>query len=135
MVMVLPFVQEYGVQKERRLSDHSSRKKVPTGRAKLKHRELTSAQDAAYEASIQQAIDAALQHARNIQRDEAQAARVLAVLERGGLEALDKIPRKVSHLARMKALLARSWQLRHENPRLMVEFAVLAVQVCRLLDS
>jgi tetratricopeptide (TPR) repeat protein len=119
-----------------RLSDDSSRKGLRTncGGVMLRLPKLTPAQEAGYEIPLQRAIETVLPQARHLQREDAQELRVLAVLEKGGLEAVDKIPRKISHLARMKALLKRSWQLRHENPRLMVDLAVLAAQVSRLLD-
>src|SRR5947199_1624653 len=122
--------------KEMGLSDDSSRKKswIDCGGVKLKLRELTPAQEAAYEAPFQRVEATVVPQARHLQKEDAQVRRVLAVLEKGGLEAIDKIPRKASHFARMKALLKRSWQLRHENPRLMVDLAILAAQVSRLLD-
>ncbi len=118
-----------------RLSDDSSRKvRINCGGVMLRLGGLTPAQEAEYEMPLQRAIEAVLPQARHLQKEDAQVKRVLAVLEKGGLEAIDKIPRKISHLARMKALLKRSWQLRHENPRLMVDLAILAAQVSRLLD-
>jgi hypothetical protein len=107
---------------------------IACGGLKLRVRELTPEQEAAYEPSVQNVLAKVLPHARRLRRDEAQARKVLAVLETGGLEAVDKIPRGVSHLARMKALLDRSWQLRHDDPRTMVELAVLATQVSRLVE-
>src|SRR4029077_12778092 len=91
-------------------------------------------EEAAYEASIQRTIDAALEQTRSFRRDEAEVRTVLAVLETGGLEAVDRIPRKIPLLARMRGLLARSWQLRHEDPRLMVDLAILAAQASKRLD-
>ena len=91
-------------------------------------------EEAAYEASIQRTIDAALEQTRSFRRDAAQVKKVLAVLETGGLEAVDRLPRKIPLLARMKGLLARSWQLRYEDPRMMVDLAVLAAQVSKRLD-
>src|SRR5436305_5152485 len=122
--------------KEIGLSDDSSRKKswIDCGGVKLKLRELTPAQEAAYEASFQRVEATVIPQARHLQREETQALRVIAVLETGGLEAVYKIPRKAGHLARMKGLLKRSWQLRHDDPRAMVEFAILAAQVSRLLE-
>jgi tetratricopeptide (TPR) repeat protein len=118
------------------LSDNSSRKEswVDCGGVKLKFRELTPAQEAVYEAPFQRVEATVVLQARHLQREEAQARRVLAVLETGSLEAVCRIPRKIGHLARMKGLLKRSWQLRHDDPRSMVEFAILAAQVSKLLE-
>jgi tetratricopeptide (TPR) repeat protein len=115
---------------EARLSDHSTREDLSIFCG------LTPppVEEAAYEASLQRTIDATLQQTRSFRHDEAQVRTVLAVLQKGGLEAVDKIPRKISLLARMKGLLARSWQLRHEDPRMMVDLAVLAAQVSKRLD-
>jgi tetratricopeptide (TPR) repeat protein len=107
---------------------------IACGDLKLRFRELTPEQEAAYEPSVQSVLAEVLPHARRLRKDEAQARKVLAVLETGGLEVVEKIPRGVSHLARMKALLDRSWQLRHDDPRAMVELAVLATQVSKLVE-
>jgi hypothetical protein len=123
-------------KKETGLSDNPSRERmsIACGGLTLKMRKPTPDQEAAYESSIERSLTMVLAQSRRLQREEAQARKVLAVLETGGLEVVEKIPRKVSHLARMKALLARSWQLRHEDPRTMVELAFLAAQVSRLLE-
>ncbi len=103
--------------------------------AELPWLEAEAEEEDSYDAAIDRALGTALQRERYILQERAQARKVLQVLETGGVEALDKLPRGVSHFARMEALLARSWQFRHEDPQLMVHFAVLATQVSRLLDA
>jgi tetratricopeptide (TPR) repeat protein len=112
------------------LSDHSTREDLSIFCGQTP----PPVEEAAYEAAIQRTIDTALEQTLSFRRDEAQFRKVLAVLERGGLEALDKIPPRVPLLARMRGLLARSWQLRHENPRMMVDLAILAAQASKRLD-
>lgn len=112
------------------MSDHSTREDLSIFCGQTP----SPVEEAAYESSIQQTIDAALEQTRSFRRDEAQFRKVLAVLETGGLEAVDRIPRKIPLLARMRGLLARSWQLRHEDPRMMVNLAVLAAQASKRLD-
>ncbi|HEY0556737.1 MAG TPA: hypothetical protein VGG20_20945 [Thermoanaerobaculia bacterium] len=90
--------------------------------------------ETSYDAAIQRAIGAALRQERFLRRQRTQARRALRVLESGGLAALQKLPRGLGGLARMEAFLARSWQLRHDDPQLMVQFAWLAAQVSLRLD-
>jgi tetratricopeptide (TPR) repeat protein len=103
--------------------------------AELPWLEAEVEEEGSYDAAIDRALGAALRQERYILQERAQARKALQVLETGGVEALDKLSLKFSHFARMEALLARSWRLRHEDPQLMVHFAVLATQVSRLLDA
>jgi tetratricopeptide (TPR) repeat protein len=96
--------------------------------------ELTPEEDAAYDAAIDRAIGTVLRHARNLDRQEAQARKALTVLARGGLKAAKNLPQGLSGLARMRVFLEQSWQLRHEDPQAMVEFAWLAAQTSRWLS-
>lgn len=96
--------------------------------------ELTPEQEAAYDAAIDRAVSKALRHARYLARQEAQVRKALAVLQKGGLKAAKHLPRGLGDLARMKAFLERSWELRHEDPQAMVELAWLAAQTSRRLD-
>jgi hypothetical protein len=100
----------------------------------LRRPDVTPEQEAAYDGAIARAFGAALRHASHVRRQEEQARKALALLETGGLEAVEKLPRKLGDLARMKAFLARSWQLRHDDPGAMVELAWFAAQVSRTLD-
>jgi hypothetical protein len=94
----------------------------------------TAAEDAACDAAIQRAFKTALRHERDLQTQRTQVRRVLRVLEDGGVEAVQNLPQRISDLARMKAFLARSWNLRHEDPQSMVDHAWFAAQVSLRLD-
>lgn len=73
---------------------------------------------------------------RHLRRVRAQADRIVKILKGGkGLEAVDKIPQKTSVMARMIAFLDHSWQLRHEDPQQMVDFAWLAKIAAENLDT
>lgn len=98
-------------------------------------REPTAEEDAAYDAAIERAIGTALKHERHLRGQRTQARKALTVLEGGGLAAAQKLPRKTGELARMEAFLERSWQLRHQDPRQMVELAWLASQISLKLDA
>jgi tetratricopeptide (TPR) repeat protein len=97
--------------------------------------EAGAEEQTSHDAAIDRAVGAALRRERSLRRQRAQARKALRVLEGGGLEALDKLPPGLGHFARMEAFLARSWQLRHDDPQLMVHFAVLATEVSRRLDA
>ncbi len=97
--------------------------------------ELTSEESAAYDTAIERAIRAACKLDRHLQAQRTEARKLERVLAQGGLEAVEKLPRKTGDLALFEALLARSWSLRHENPRLMAQFAWLAVKAAERLDA
>ena len=88
-----------------------------------------------FDAAINRALRKVLRYERYLRHQRAQALKALRVLETGGMEALDKLPPRLGHFARMEAFLARSWQLRHDDPQLMVHFAVLATEVSQRLDA
>jgi tetratricopeptide (TPR) repeat protein len=96
--------------------------------------ELTPEEDAAYDAAIDRAMGTVLRHARNLARQEKQARKVLVLLERDGVKALEHLPPRLGHLVRMKAFLMRSWQLRHDDPQAMVHLAWLAAENARRID-
>lgn len=100
----------------------------PVSGLALKRPDLTPEQDAAYDAAIERAMSTALRHARNLARQEKKARKVLASLEQDGLRALNRLPSQLGPLARMRAFLKRSWQLRHDDPQAMVHLAWLAVE-------
>jgi tetratricopeptide (TPR) repeat protein len=106
----------------------------PVSGLALTRPELTPEEDAAYEAAIERAMGTALQHARNLARQEKQACKTLALLERDGVKALEHLPPRLGHLVRMKAFLTRSWQLRHDDPQAMVQLAWLAAENARRID-
>lgn len=96
---------------------------------------LPGAQERACEAAIHRAIRRALREERQVRQQREQADRAAPVLASGGLEAMQKLPRRMGTLAKMEALLARSWALRHESPALMVQFATAAVWCARRLSA
>jgi tetratricopeptide (TPR) repeat protein len=96
--------------------------------------ELTPARVAAYDDAVDRAISEAVRHEIHLQKQEAQARKALAVLKEGGLKAIQSLPRRLGGLARMKAFLARSWQLRHEDPAAMVDLAWFAAQISKTLN-
>jgi tetratricopeptide (TPR) repeat protein len=97
-------------------------------------RERTGEEAAGYGTAVSRAMATALKHRRHLRREQVQARKILTLLEDGGIEAVQKIPRSLSPLARMNAFLAWSWRLRHEDPPQMVQFALYAAQVSRQLD-
>jgi hypothetical protein len=97
--------------------------------------ELTLDEDAAYDRAIERAIRVACELDRHLQTQRFEARKLEEVLAQGGLEAVEKLPGKPGDLALFEALLARSWSLRHENPRLMAQLAWLAVKAAERLDA
>ncbi len=96
--------------------------------------ELTPEEDAAYDAAIERATGKALRHARILAREEREARKALALLEGGGVKALERLPRSLGPYARVRAYLMRSWQLRHDDPQTMVHLAWMAAQMSERLD-
>jgi tetratricopeptide (TPR) repeat protein len=91
--------------------------------------------DAAYDAAIRRAFREFRKAHRARLREQAEAARAAGILlQEEGLKAGRKLPRKLGEIARLEALLAKSWSLRHESPSEMVQYAMLAVQQARRLD-
>lgn len=76
----------------------------------------------------------ALQEERHLRSQRAEAAKAAPLLAEGGFEAMQNLPRRMGGLARMEALLARSWELRHENHALMIQFASAAVFCAQQLN-
>jgi tetratricopeptide (TPR) repeat protein len=97
--------------------------------------EPTAEEDAAYDAAIGRAIGTVLKHERHLRSQRTQARKALTVLEEGGSMAAQKLSRATGHLARMQAFLDRSWQLRHQDPRQMVQLAWFAAKISLKLDA
>ena len=97
--------------------------------------ELTPEEDAAYDRAIERSFRVALKHARHLQRQKAQTERGIKILEQKGAEGPASLPHGMDDYARFRALLARSWSLRHENPKLMVQLAIHAVQCTERIDA
>jgi tetratricopeptide (TPR) repeat protein len=91
--------------------------------------------EADFDAAIDRASRKALSHDRYLRGQEAQAEKAAKILLRGGVEAAEKLPLRMGNLARLKALLAASWSLRHEDPGQMVRWAFLAVKCAERLDA
>ena len=97
-------------------------------------REPTAEEEAGYEAAFQSAVRIALEEERHLSRERAQASKILKSLKSGDQEAVEKILATSSALARMTAFLEHSWQLRHEDPPQMVDYAWLAKVAAENLD-
>lgn len=92
-------------------------------------------EEAAYDAAIDRAFAVARRHARHLRGQTAQARKILNWLEkRDDLDAAEKIPLKGTY-AKFRALLERSWALRHDDPARMVRLALLAVKCAEQLDA
>ncbi len=98
-------------------------------------REPTAEEEAVYDAAFRRAVRTALEEERHLRRERAQASKILKLLKSGSQEAVEKILATSGALARMTAFLDHSWQLRHEDPQQMVEFAWLAKVAAENLDA
>ncbi len=104
--------------------------------SKRARREPTAKEEAVYTEAFQRAARTALEEESHLRRVRAQADKILKILRIGdGLEAVEKIPHSTSAIARMTAFLEHSWQLRHEDPPQMVDFAWLAKVAAENLDT
>jgi len=98
--------------------------------------ELTPKQDADYDAAIDRAFAAVRRHERHLRGQWAQAIKILKRLEQGDdLDATAKLPLTSGGYAKFRALLDRSWALRHEDPVRMVRLALLALKCTEQLDA
>ncbi|HEV8578738.1 MAG TPA: hypothetical protein VGX68_06600 [Thermoanaerobaculia bacterium] len=87
-------------------------------------------EEAAYEAVIERAAAKPLALARHLREQREAADQGLKLLAAGR-----KLPRAMEPLARMWALLDRSWQLRFEDPQRMVQLADHGVLASLQLDE
>lgn len=90
------------------------------------------ADEAARAAAIRRAFDRARKHARHLDRERDQASRAVAALAAG--ERMEDVARRTRGLALYEALLARSWELRHEDPATMIRYAWLATRIAATLS-
>jgi len=95
----------------------------------------TAKEETAIDAAIQRAFKTAARHERHLREQELEAEEGEKILAAGGVEAPKKFPRHMGKLAKYKALLARSWSLRHEDTGSMVYFARLAVKCAEGLNA
>ena len=88
-----------------------------------------------YDEALDRAFATARSHARRLGRQKSEAKKLEAVLSEGGIEAVQRLPRRTGDVALLDALLARSWSLRHDDPARMVQFAELAVRHAKAIDA
>lgn len=93
--------------------------------------------EADYDRALDSACRKARSHERYLRREEARAREIGSLLAAGGgIEALaNEADVPLEGLGTFKALLERSWAVRHDNPREMVSLARAAVNVARNLDT
>jgi tetratricopeptide (TPR) repeat protein len=91
--------------------------------------------DAAYERAIDRALASVVRYGTEATRESKRVKRVLAVLERKGLAGFCELPAHLRGLAGYEALLERSWSLRFDDPRQMVQLCELASVVAAGLSA
>lgn len=96
---------------------------------------LTLQEDVAYEAAIDRAFEKAFRLERRLRRDRSRPEDA-SLLDAGGpvIVAEGGAPH-LPEIDQFQALLARSWAVRHENPRAMVSLARCALVVAESLDA
>jgi tetratricopeptide (TPR) repeat protein len=85
--------------------------------------------DAAYERAIDRALASVIRYGDQAIRESKRVKQVLAVLEQKGVAGFCELPAHLRGLAGYEALLERSWSLRHDDPRQMVQLCELATVV------
>jgi tetratricopeptide (TPR) repeat protein len=93
--------------------------------------------DAAYDSAIRRALQGARRAVRRTQIQERQQADVdemLSRLSRLGTDGFLEAPQRLRGLASIEALLQRSWDLRQDDPKQMLRFALLATIEAGKLD-
>jgi hypothetical protein len=91
--------------------------------------------EAGYDAALDGAFRAASRTAKQVRKENEAAQRVADMLATQGLGGFDEVAAKVDHLAIVEGLLRRSWDVRHENPRAMVQLAGWAFGESQRLDE
>ncbi len=91
--------------------------------------------DAAYERAIDRALASAVRYGARATRESKRVKQVLAVLEQKGVSGFCELPAHLRGLAGYEALLERSWSLRHDDPRQMVQLCELATVVATGLSA
>ncbi len=92
------------------------------------------APESEYDEAIDRAFATARRHRRRAVREWAKVPAVVEVLKRDGLDGFRDLPRGRRGLTAYEALLQRSWELRHEDPQLMVTFAMAAAVTAAKLE-
>ena len=92
-------------------------------------RDLPPELDAAYDAAIDRALRGARREVRRLRardRQQSNVGEMIARLNLEGIEGFLEAPRHLRGLASVEALLQRSWEIRREDPKQMLQFAVVA---------
>lgn len=92
-------------------------------------------EDADQEAAIDRAFQVARRHAKHLEQQRKEAKKAEEILFQGGMNAAENLPVEIGNLAAMEALLARSWAVRHEDTKLMVQLAFFATKRAEKLDA
>jgi tetratricopeptide (TPR) repeat protein len=79
--------------------------------------------EAGYDAALDGAFRAVSRTAMQVREENEAAQRVADTLATQGLGGFDEVAATVDRLAVVEGLLRRSWDVRHENPRAMVQLA------------
>jgi tetratricopeptide (TPR) repeat protein len=85
--------------------------------------------NAAYDRAIDRALASVVRYGSHAARESKKVKEVIAVLERKGIAGFCELPRHLRGLAGYEALLERSWSLRFDDPRQMVQLCELATVV------
>jgi tetratricopeptide (TPR) repeat protein len=99
--------------------------------------ELSPESSRAYDEVLDRFFSTLRFHRRYLRSEEIRQRKVAALLEAGGgLQALiDRSEMSLQGVGVLRALLDRSWAVRHENPQEMVELARFAVSVAGKLNQ
>ena len=98
-------------------------------------REPTAREEAATEAAIDRAFAVALREDRNHRRRQDQRKKAVKILLEAGMKGPEKLSKSMKQVDKIAALLEASWSLRHEDIRMMIFFARLAVECAEQLDA
>jgi tetratricopeptide (TPR) repeat protein len=91
--------------------------------------------NAAYDRAIDRALASVARYGTQASRESKRVKQVLAVLEEKGIAGFCELPAHLRGLAGYEALLERSWSLRHDDPRQMVQLGELATVVASGLSA
>ncbi len=91
--------------------------------------------NAAYDRAIDRALASVARYGTQASRESKRVRQVLAVLEEKGIAGFCELPAHLRGLAGYEALLERSWSLRHDDPRQMVQLGELATVVASGLSA
>jgi tetratricopeptide (TPR) repeat protein len=95
----------------------------------------SSEMEAAYERAIDRALASVVRYGTHASRESKRVKQVLAVLDQRGVAGFCELPAHLRGLAGYEALLERSWSLRHDDPRQMVQLCELATVVAAGLSA